>query len=103
MNITTIETRTFEKMTDRVSAFVSRVESLYQLHRKRNLGDWLDNQDVCLLLSISPRTLQTLRDNGTLSYSQISRKIYYKREDVTAILSVVEQRKKDLYFRNHKT
>ncbi|MCD8030379.1 MAG: helix-turn-helix domain-containing protein [Bacteroides sp.] len=103
MNITTIETRTFEKMTDKVSTFVSRVESLYKLYRERNLGDWLDNQEVCLLLSISPRTLQTLRDNGTLSYSQISRKIYYKREDVMAILPVVEQRKKDLYFRNNKT
>lgn len=28
-------------------------------------GDWLDNQDVCQILNISPRTLQTLRDRST--------------------------------------
>ncbi len=102
MHITTIESRTFEKMTDKVNDFVRRVETLYHLYKKRHLGDWLDNQDVCLLLNISPRTLQTLRDNGTLSYSQISKKIYYKKEDVTSILSVVEQRKKEAFFRSKK-
>jgi hypothetical protein len=42
------------------------------------LGEWLDNQDVCQMLNISPRKLQTLRDNGTLAFSQINRKVYYK-------------------------
>jgi hypothetical protein len=51
-------------------------------------GDWLDNQDVCQMLNISPRTLQTLRDNGTLAYSQINRKVYYKPEDVESIFHV---------------
>lgn len=57
-------------------------------------GDWLDNQDVCQILNISPRTLQTLRDNGTLAFSQINHKVYYKPEDVKKILTVVEDRKK---------
>jgi carbamoylphosphate synthase small subunit len=60
----------------------------------KKLGDWLDNQDVCQILNISPRTLQTLRDNGTLAFSQINHKVYYKPEDVKKILSVVEDRKK---------
>ena len=51
-------------------------------------GEWLDNQDVCQMLSISPRTLQTLRDNGTLAYSQINRKMYYKPVDVERIFHV---------------
>ena len=55
-------------------------------------GDWLDNQDVCQMLNISPRTLQTLRDNGTLAYSQINHKVYYKLEDVESILHVVAGR-----------
>ena len=61
----------------------------------KGLDDWLDNQDVCQMLNISPRTLQTLRDNGTLAYSQINRKVYYKPEDVERILSVVAGRDKD--------
>ena len=46
------------------------------------LRKWLDTQDVCQTLNICPRTVQTLRDNGTLAYTQISHKTYYKPEDV---------------------
>ena len=70
----------------------------------KKLGDWLDNQDVCQMLNISPRTLQTLRDrsnsvrlqgkNGTLAYSQINHKVYYKPEDVEKILTLVNGRGK---------
>jgi len=51
------------------------------------LKDWLDNQDVMQALHISPRTLQTLRSNGTLPYSRIGNKIYYRRQDIIKILS----------------
>jgi DNA-binding transcriptional MerR regulator len=67
------------------------------------LGEWLDNQDVCQMLNISPRTLQTLRDNGTLAFSQINRKVYYKPEDVERILYVVAGRDKDSKMYNLKT
>ena len=66
-------------------------------------SDWLDNQDVCQILNISPRTLQTLRDNGTLAFSQIYRKVYYKPEDVEHILYVVDGRDKDSKMCNLKT
>ena len=71
--------------------------------KDKGLGDWLDNQEVCQMLNISPRTLQTLRDNGTLAYSQINRKVYYKPEDVKRILYVVAGRDKDAKKYNLKT
>ena len=55
------------------------------------------------MYAISPRTLQTLRDNGTLAYSQINRKVYYKPEDVERILYVVAGRDKDSKMYNLKT
>lgn len=51
------------------------------------LEDWIDNQDVMSMLHISPRTLQTLRSNGTLPYSRINGKIYYRRQDIQKILA----------------
>ena len=51
------------------------------------LEDWIDSQIVMQTLHISPRTLQTLRTNGTLPFSRIGRKIYYKRSDILKILS----------------
>ena len=51
------------------------------------LSDWIDGQDVMLALHISNRTLQSLRSNGTLPYSRIRNKIYYRRRDVERILN----------------
>jgi len=51
------------------------------------LEDWIDGQDVMQVLHISPRTLQTLRSNGTLPFSRIGNKIYYRRQDILKILS----------------
>ena len=42
---------------------------------------------------------QTLRDNGTLAYSQINHKTYYRPEDVQRIVSVVEDRRKEAKFK----
>jgi MerR family transcriptional regulator, repressor of the yfmOP operon len=44
--------------------------------------EWLISVEVCHLLMISKRTLQTYRDLGTLPFSQVGRKIYYKSSDI---------------------
>ncbi len=51
-----------------------------------DLEHLLDGQDIMQMLHVSPRTLQTLRSNGTIPYTRIGRKIYYLREDVKRIL-----------------
>ena len=62
-------------------------EDLDKLVEHTFLEDWIDNQDVMQLLHISVRTLQTLRSNGTLPYSRIMGKIYYRRQDIQKILA----------------
>ena len=52
-----------------------------------SLEDWFDSQDVMQALHISPRTLQTLRSNGTLPFSKIGNKIYYRKQDIIKILT----------------
>ena len=47
---------------------------------------WIDGQDVMQSLHISKRTLQSLRDNGTLPYSRINGKFYYKLSDIESML-----------------
>ena len=54
---------------------------------KSSLNDaWMDGQEVMLLLKISKRTLQSMRDNGTLPFSRINGKFYYKAEDIQIML-----------------
>ena len=47
---------------------------------------WLSSEDICHLLMISKRTLQTYRDQGILPFSQVGRKIYYKASDIDEYL-----------------
>lgn len=93
MEIVNIEAKTFEAMLSKFESFATRMEHLCRLYGDKE-GEWLDNQDVCMLLNISPRTLQTLRDNGTLAYSQINHKTYYKHQDVEKSLPLVEKKRK---------
>lgn len=100
MEIVAIEKRTFEAMVARFDHFVSCMEAIYQRHGEKTMSEWMDNQDVCRMLNISPRTLQTLRDNGTLAYSQINHKTYYRPKDVERIVSVVEDKRKEAKFKS---
>ena len=46
----------------------------------------LDNQDVCLLLGITPRTLQRYKRYKLMPYEKIKGKSYYKKSDVVSAL-----------------
>ena len=83
--IVNLEAQTFEAMMSRFESFACKVENLCTVP-DQSLHCWLDNQDVCRLLNVSKRSLQTYRDNGTLAYTQINRKAYYKPEDVEKLL-----------------
>lgn len=63
-----IEVSTFEGITAKFEYFVQLVDNLCRRHGEKKIEEWMDNHDVCRKLRISPRTLQTLRDNVTLSF-----------------------------------
>lgn len=46
-----------------------------------------DNQDLCMLLQISKRTLQRYRSDGLLPYRMHRHKTYYRRSDVELFIS----------------
>ena len=78
MEIISIEKKTFEAMAARFEQFAALVER-YCCNREEKL---YDSQDVCLMLRVSPRTLQTLRNDGSLPFTRIRRKTWYRPEDV---------------------
>jgi len=47
---------------------------------------WLTSDEICRLLMISKRTLQSYRDRRILPFAQIGRKIYYKSSDIDEYL-----------------
>jgi hypothetical protein len=86
MEIISIEKKTFEELVSRLGQFVKRMDSINRQRSSRRMSDWMDNQDVCQVLKIGPRTLQTLRDSGQLPHSKITNRIYYRPEDVERLI-----------------
>ena len=56
MEVVTIEKRTFSYVCERFTEFAKRIESLCSTHAQK-VENWLDSQEVCLLLGFSKRTL----------------------------------------------
>ena len=86
MNVVIIDKKTFDELLFRLESFTDKVETLCEYSGEKKPKKWLDNQDVCLTLNIGLRTLQTLRSNGSLPYTQINRKMFYRPQDVEALI-----------------
>ncbi len=86
MEVISIEARTYEAMIKRFDSFTRKVESMCEQQRDIGLKPWLDNQDVCQMLGITKRTLQTYRESGLIPFSRIRHKVFYRPEDVEKLL-----------------
>jgi DNA-binding transcriptional MerR regulator len=95
MEIISISVKVLDTLAKRVEDIEEKAEKLYQRQEDLGLKKWLDNQDVCEILDITKRTLQSYREKGLLPYSRIEHKIRYKQEDVQKLLqSSAHQSKK---------
>ncbi len=91
MELVLIEKKTFEAMLTRFEIFKQNVADLCLLYGEKRTEKWYDNQDACLILRVSLRTLQTLRDNGTLPYAQVNRKVYYRKADLEKLIKKTDR------------
>ncbi|KEQ31645.1 transcriptional regulator [Pedobacter antarcticus 4BY] len=57
-----------------------------KLHKQSEQKEWLKSYEVMKLLSISPGTLQSLRNSGSLKFNKVGGLIYYKYEDVSLLV-----------------
>jgi hypothetical protein len=62
----------------------NNVKLLLQMQQPKET--WIDNQDFCIMLKISKRTAQHYRDSGTIAFSQVGNKIYYRFSDIENLL-----------------
>lgn len=94
MEIVIIERKAFETLMAEVSSLTETVSRLCSRKDGRRLRKWMDSEEVCRLLRLSPRTLQGMRDKGIVPCSQIGKKFYYRVEDVESLVS--EKREENL-------
>lgn len=86
MEIVSLDTRIFDEVIRQVKFVEEKAVTLCRRQEDLGLKKWLDNQEVCQILGISLRTLQTYRDKGVLPYTCIKHKIFYKPFDLETLL-----------------
>lgn len=86
MEIIAIERKAFEQLLQEMQLLTARVETLARKCEDRKRRKWIDGDEVCELLRLSPRSLQELRSKHRIGYVQIGRKFYYRPEEVELVL-----------------
>ena len=86
MEIIAIERKAFEQLLQEMQLLTARVETLARKCEDRKRRKWIDGDEVCELLRLSPRSLQELRSKHRIGYAQIGRKFYYRPEEVELVL-----------------
>ncbi|WP_338839278.1 helix-turn-helix domain-containing protein [Flavobacterium ginsenosidimutans] len=87
MEVIAIQKSALEGMKNELKALLELTENATRKYMPIFKEEkWLDNQEVCLMMNITKRTLQTYKDKGLLPYSKLNRKNYYKLSDVQALL-----------------
>lgn len=88
-----------KEISKKYDELMKRLDNLIQgLNENRKHPDdpFFSNDEFIDLMSISVRTAQLWRDQGLISYSQISGKIYYRMSDILKLLD-------DNYHKSIKT
>ncbi len=88
MEIIAFEKSTLDAVNNAFESFVNRIDAICAKHDKK-VSEWLDSSEVCQLLNISKRTLQSYRENGTLPYTQINYKMFYKSSDIEQLFKPI--------------
>ncbi|CAK7023118.1 helix-turn-helix domain-containing protein [Bacteroides rodentium] len=78
---------TLEQVHENLLRLTGLLERADVRPRPQVAPDWVDGQEVMNALHISRRTLQTLRDNGTLGYAVVGQKFYYRISEIEDLLS----------------
>ena len=84
METITIESEAYQKIVSQIEEIANYIHS-----KKRTANEqdrWLGNDEVCVILGVSPRKMQRLRSNGVISYSIIGKSVYYRASELHKML-----------------
>lgn len=78
-----------EIVLQKINELTRKVNTLLEAnkHDTKPQSEWIDKQETMEILKCSERTLQTLRDNGSLSYTKPlgGSKFFYRRKDIMSL------------------
>ena len=76
----------FKEQYDRIQHKLDKIAGDFIYSRQLPEQMFVDNPKFMELMGISQKTAQAWRDKGTISYSQVGNKIYYRISDIKELL-----------------
>ena len=67
------------------------IRNLLNEYKTQNGKKWLKSYEVRQILDISPGTMQTLRNNGSLPFTKLGGTIYYNSDDIDKLLLALQR------------
>ena len=84
MEIITFESKAYKDLDNKITAIADYIFNHTEAENEDEI--WVDSYEVCTFLKISEKTLQRLRVAGTIAYSNIRGRYFYKISEVKRML-----------------
>ena len=86
MEIITFESKAYKDLDNKITAIADYIFNHTEAESTNEDEIWVDSYEVCTFLKISEKTLQRLRVAGTIAYSNIRGRYFYKISEVKRML-----------------
>ena len=86
MEIITFESNAYKELDKKITAIANYVFNHAEMEKESEDDMWVDSYEVCTFLKISEKTLQRLRVSGTIAYSNIRGRYFYKVSEIRRML-----------------
>lgn len=86
MEIITFESKAYKELDNKITAIADYIFNHTEAESTNEDDIWVDSYEVCTFLKISEKTLQRLRVSGTIAFSNIRGRYFYKISEVKRML-----------------
>lgn len=86
MEIITFESKAYKELDNKITAIADYIFNHAEMAKQSEEDMWVDSYEVCTFLKISEKTLQRLRVSGTIAYSNIRGRYFYKVSEIRRML-----------------
>ena len=86
MDVITMESKAYNELDNKNTALADYIFNRLEAEKPNEDDMWVDSYEVCTFLKISEKTLQRLRVSGTIAYSNIRGRYFYKVSEIRRML-----------------
>lgn len=86
MEVITVDSKAYQALIDKIERIADYILNKQESENINEDEIWVDSYEVCTFLKISDKTLQRLRVSGTIAYSNIRGRYFYKIGEIKRML-----------------